>query len=684
MPSSTKLFVNSHGAYPETSRRSNFRPDIQGLRAIAVLLVVLYHSGVPGISGGYVGVDVFFVISGFLITTHLLDSLDRTGRVQFARFYAKRARRILPASLLVAALTVIAASIWMPPLLIREVLLGAVATAAYVPNMLFAVQGTNYLSEPSPSAFQHYWSLGIEEQFYVFWPIILALGFWVFKRKERALFVAVAVLTVGSFLLCLVGMNISQSWTFFSLPTRAWELGVGGLVAFLMRSGVRWLPHAATGILSWIGMAGLLTAAFAYDSTITFPGFNAALPVLATALLIIGGSVNGGLSTSTVLGWRHFQQVGAISYSLYLVHWPLQVIPQAAVGLNNTLPLWGRLLLGLVAFPLAWAVYRFIEQPAMKWNPIAQGRPLKTGLAAIAASAVVVLLASGSFIAVKNVPLASTNIASEAPPKPSPTGSAFVPSNLTPALRGASSDNPPIYADGCHRGVDSSDASGCRIGTNGKAPLVFLFGDSHAASWYPALAVLAERGDIRLDSNTKSSCHSVDASNLNQGVEYTACETWRAGVIERIRAEQPALVLLANYGDSQLVSDAPFIIAWQEGLERTLAAMSSTSVAVIADVPDNGATPAICLSAHVDNVSPCLIPRGEQLRVDVAAAEKDAAANGGAAFVDFNAYLCNKESCPPIIGNLLVYRDAHHLTATFSRQMSEVVWKKIEPLVLER
>ena len=149
---------------PHGAKKAGFRPDIQGLRAIAVGLVVLYHAGVAPLSGGFVGVDVFFVISGFLITTHLLEALETSGRISFGAFYAKRARRILPASLLVAALTVLAAWTWMPPLLMDEVFRGAVATALYVPNILFALDGTDYLAETSPSVFQHYWSLGIEEQ----------------------------------------------------------------------------------------------------------------------------------------------------------------------------------------------------------------------------------------------------------------------------------------------------------------------------------------------------------------------------------------------------------------------------------------------------------------------------------------------------------------------------------------
>lgn len=661
--------------------RAGFRPDVQGLRAIAVLIVVLYHSGVPWLSGGYVGVDVFFVISGFLITTHLLESLQRTGQIHFGSFYAKRARRILPAALAVAVCTVAAAWIWMPPLLLREVFLGAVATALYVPNILFAVQGTNYLSESAPSVFQHYWSLGIEEQFYLFWPAILAFGFWLSKRNERTLLVAVVTLTAASFVLSSVAMEVSQPWAFFSLPTRAWELGVGALVAFVIRSGSQWLFRPATGILAWGGLAALIFSALLYNSATSFPGWHAALPVFASALLIIGGAAPGNLHAGKVLGWRFFQHVGAISYSLYLIHWPLQVIPQTAVGFNNPLPLWLRLVLGLLALPFALVLYRYVEVPAMGLKPLTHGRPLRSGLAAAAASSVVVALAVSCYIVTSSTPLATNRIVPQSLMKVAPAGTSFVPANLAPALRDASSDNPAIYGNGCHRSFESIDASGCQIGSNGEAPLVFLFGDSHAASWYPALAALAERGDIRLDSNTKSSCHSVDAARKLNGIEYAACATWRSRVIERIKTERPALVLIANYGHSELISDAPFLTAWQEGMNRTLDAIAPVTAAVVADVPDNGETPAICLSAHIEDVQPCLLSREEQLNAPVAGYEKSTAAKARVAYLDFNSYLCNDHSCPPLIDNLLVYRDAHHLTATFSTSMSDVVWDHIRPLV---
>lgn len=666
------------------AKKSGFRPDVQGLRAIAVLFVVLYHAGVPLITGGFVGVDVFFVISGFLISTHLLEMLETHGRIRFGSFYAKRARRILPASLLVALLTVLAAWIWMPPLLMNEVAKGAISVALYVPNMLFAVEGTNYLAETSPSVFQHYWSLGVEEQFYLFWPAILALGFWLCRRSERRLLIVVAVLTAVSFVLCVVGMALSQPWTFFSLPTRAWELGAGALIAFLMRTGAPWLRSVRTGLLSWLGLALLVAVGLLYTEATPFPGYAAALPVIATALLIVGGAAPGGANANRLLSVRPMQFVGAISYSLYLVHWPLQVIPQVVAGEEDPLPLGVKLLLGAVAFPLAWLLFRFVERPVIAWAPLRERSQLWTAGVALAASATLIATGGGSNLLTQEEEVSTDVAAAAEAPSPNPEGTDFVPENLTPSLEDAEDDNPTIYADGCHREKDDTDPAGCQVGENEDAPLVFLFGDSHAASWYPALAELADQGKIRLDTNTKSSCTSADLRQLDKGVPYTECDEWRAGVIDRINEEQPDLVLLTNYPGAppELVGgDDDFPAKWQAGLESTIGKIDGPAVDVLADVPNQGSTSAVCLSAHLEDAQECSIPVGEAFDAPLVTASEAAATDSGATFLDLRRYFCNDTDCPAIIGNTLVYRDGHHLTAHFSRQMAEPLWKELEPTI---
>lgn len=658
---------------------SSFRGDIQGLRAIAVGAVVLYHAGVPFLPGGYVGVDIFFVISGFLITSHLLGGLARTGRVSFASFYAKRARRILPASLLVVLLSVVAALIWFPPLLMEEVWRGAVATALYVPNLLFAANGTNYLAETTPSLFQHYWSLGIEEQFYLIWPLLLALG-WKYLRSRRALGVALAIIVALSFLACVFLTFRLQPWAFFSLPTRAWELGVGGIVAFALHHRARVLGQRSAAIVGWVGLLGLLSTVVLFTSSTPFPGYWAALPVITTALVILAGATPTRYGPSALLSLRGMAFVGAISYSLYLVHWPALVIPQAAVGYAHPLPLWITLIIAAACVPLAWVLYRFVEDPARSWRLLVNARPRRTLLAALSGSLAAILVATSASLAADSrdlyVPEAAEVSVLTTPPGFTP----FVPQNLRPALRDASSDQPRIYADGCHRSFAETVPADCVYG-NSSAPRVVLFGDSHAAQWFPALMGWATDNGYAVEVHTKSSCPSVDATVYRDGVPYTECSLWRDAVIDRIEKESPALVLIANFGTANLnlPSDHSYASAWNSALSSTLERISAPT-AVIADTPDLGQTPSICLSARLQDTAACGLPRAEAVRADVRQAEATAAAADGSPMIDLTDFLCS-DVCNPVIGDTLVYRDAHHLTATFSAELADALGAALADVV---
>jgi peptidoglycan/LPS O-acetylase OafA/YrhL len=649
-----------------------FRADIQGLRAIAVLLVVLYHSGVAVLSGGYVGVDVFFVISGFLITGHIWSELQAHGRLRFAKFYARRARRILPASFVVLFLTLVASLIWVPPLHLPAMLRGAVATALYVPNVFFANEDTDYLSETAPSVYQHYWSLGVEEQFYLLWPLLMALAFLWTRRSLRGVAAALTAIVLLSLVCSVVVTGISQPNAFFMLPTRAWELGVGGVLALLVAAAPRWLDAKLLPLVGWLGLGMILVSALAYTSQTSFPGWQAALPVVGTALVILAGTRGGRHGPARILSIPPAQFLGKISYSLYLVHWPLQVIPQEAAGIGNALPLWGTLALGVAAVPLAWLSWKYVEEPSRTWRFLVAAHPRRSLTAALGASLVVVVFAAGASLSVASMQLSDDREAPQARSITSPAGTAFVPANVQPTLRGVAGDNPEIYANGCHRNFESVDAAGCQIGENSDAPLIALFGDSHAANWYPPLAELASRGDIRLDVNTKSSC----ASAMMAKPEYPACETWRDAVIERLAIEEPELVLLANYGRGELATDGQPAASWREALGATVDALQSSSdVVILLDTPRSVVTPSVCLSAHLHNTAHCDIPLATALDPDIRGVEETL----DTGYVDFVDYLCNGSACPTVIGNALVYRDAHHLTATFARSLSDVMAEKLLP-----
>lgn len=655
---------------------SGFRADIQGLRAVAVGAVLLYHAGLPFLPGGYVGVDVFFVISGFLITTHLLQQLDRHGRLRFGEFYARRARRILPASFVVLILSVVAALIWYPPLLMGDVWAGAVATALYVPNYLFAAAGSDYLAEvSSPSLFQHYWSLGVEEQFYLLWPALLAVT-WALVRSRRALVVVLVTVVATSFGLCLWLTFQSQPWAFFSLPTRAWELGVGGVVAVLLVHRPRAVPARLAPLVGWCGIAAVAASILLFSSETLFPGAAAAVPVLGTAAVIAAGESVGG--PTRLLSARPMVFVGAISYSLYLVHWPALVLPEAATP--GRLPLWATLLIAAMCVPAAWLLYRYVEDPVRKAPVLTRARARLTLIGAAAGSVACLVVATGAYALADNRQLNAERPASATVIVDSPRGTDYVPVNLAPQLRDARESLPAIYDDGCNRGTGVTEADGCVYG-DPDAPRIVLFGDSHAAHWFPAVEGFAGPAGYAVEVHTKSSCPAADIETLRRGTPYPQCPAWRDAVIERINASQPAIVLIASFSDAELASDAGDDPAtWDAALGRTLDAID-VPVAVIADTPDMLEDPAPCLSAHLTDAEACGQPRERALEGPAREAQISATASRGIPLLDLNEYLCDDDWCPPILGNTLVYRDSHHMTAEISADLADVLGEAVLPLL---
>lgn len=660
--------------------RSGFRTDVQGLRAIAVGLVLVYHAGVPFITGGYVGVDVFFVISGFLISTHLLQSLEKNGRIGFADFYARRIRRILPASLVVAILTVVASIVFYPPLALERVLRDGLATILYVPNFWFAIQQTDYLADHSPSPFQHYWSLGVEEQFYLLWPLVLLMLFLGARRlfpsavlRSRAVLSGIIVLALASLVAGIVLTPVDQPSAFFLLPTRAWELLIGAIVAALLLGGKR-VPAWASAFGGWLGLAMILGSAVIFDEATAFPGAVAMLPTIGTALVIYSGATPTRAGPTALLSVGPMQFVGLISYSLYLVHWPLLVVTQAAVGEEEPLRLWVKILLGIViAVPLAWLLFRFVETPLRAPRVLVQRRPRVTLLTALAVT-IALVAGVGASVQWSSDRLTGTGeTVTAAPdfPQSPPVATGFVPRNMTPTLKEASADLAPLYTDGCQFDVKEESVQDCEYADRDGARSIALFGDSHSAQWFPALDAYASANpDTSLRTYTKTSCPAAAVTVLVQSVPYSSCDRWRRGVIAHLVEDPPDLVVISNYAHYLLPGEpagAERLEIWGDGLKDTVQRLrdAGSEVLVIADSPRMPSQPATCVSTDVMDASRCDEARDTALDGEIAATERRVAEETGAIYADFTKYICDDEVCPVIIDDMFVYRDVNHMTATF-------------------
>ena len=346
-----------------------FRPDIEGLRGLAIAAVVLFHAGVPGVGGGYIGVDVFFVVSGFLITSLMLREVADTGGLSLARFYARRARRILPAAAVVLVGVVLAGYHWLGFLRGDEIAADARWAALFAANFNFAAQGVDYLqSQAAPSPLQHFWSLAVEEQFYFVWPAVLVLLIWLGLRHATPVVLGLAV---TASLACSI-VQTGGTWAYFSPATRAWELGAGCLLA-LAGGRLHRLPPTVARVMAGVGLAGIVVAALSFDDGTPFPGYLAALPVLATVLVLAGRG-------EALLAVGPLRWLGRISYPLYLWHLPVLMIGEQAHGPLNGLE---RLALVLVSVALATLTYACVENPIRR-SPGLRRSHLRTAAVAVA------------------------------------------------------------------------------------------------------------------------------------------------------------------------------------------------------------------------------------------------------------------------------------------------------------
>jgi peptidoglycan/LPS O-acetylase OafA/YrhL len=714
-----------------------FRFDIEGLRAVAVLSVVLYHAHVKAVSGGYIGVDVFFVISGYLITGLLWREVRERGRLSMGAFYGRRMRRLLPAAMLVLVVTMVAAVVWLPPLEIRSVWKDGVATALYAGNYRFAATQANYLASlKPPSPFQQYWSLGVEEQFYLVWPWLLAAAAIAWGPVRRRLLggearrppVAIAMALLGlvavaSFVLSLWLTTANQPWAFFSLPTRAWELAAGGLVA-LAGPALRRLPKGAAAALGWAGLAVVVWAVLAFNASTPFPGLAALAPVGGAAAILAAGEVNPPFGPVLALGRSGMRLVGRTSYSWYLWHWPVLIILPVAIG--GSLDVWDYLALAAGSWLLALATYHLVENPARRsrWLAARPQRSLASGLA---------LSATGVFacvVAAQSLPsLAGHGVAPVASIRHDPASTGFGASNATAGRSSAVADPPPTqlatdqaqvakalaesagrnnlpanvqpplaqenaassapFHDGCLLSFLDAAIRPCVYGDTTSSTSVVLFGDSHAAMWFPAFDQVALDRHWQLIVQSKANCPPVDVPATQQ--PYPACSPWRNAVINRIQAIHPALVVLAiapNYDlPSGITQDDP---QWLQGLSKVIASLraNGAQVMVMGPVPSPAGSVPDCLSAHLDNVTECNVPAGDThdpqlVGYDVRglAAERVAVERAGATFVDVEPWFCTATTCPVVVDNLLVFQDETHISVQYATYLAPLVADEIQRVI---
>jgi peptidoglycan/LPS O-acetylase OafA/YrhL len=685
-----------------------FRPDIEGLRAIAVGTVLIYHAGLPFFHGGFIGVDVFFVISGFLITGLLVAEIERTGRLSISGFYARRIKRLLPATMVVLLTTVALSWMFLSPLRKLSTSGDVAASALYVINWRLGGQAVNYLAQgEDPSPVQHFWSLAVEEQFYVLWPLLLVVAALVVRRRgwglRPTLLAFIVALSVPSFIYSVHLTHSQPGAAYFSSLTRAWELGVGAALAIVAPWLFR-LPSMLSRVLGWGGVAAILWAAFRFSDSTPFPGRAALWPVLGAAAVIAAGVTAGKNGPVRLLGTPAMMHVGRLSYSWYLWHWPLLVIAAAIWG---HLAAWQGVLVLAVSYIPTRLTTRYVEDPFRRSKVLVEFPKRAFALAAITMSSVLV----AAFLLNASVPAAPKLAASQlqgaaalgdssaaaksgnadADSVPRTTKAQLTkPAAFTPSAVDARKDLPRIYADGCQRDEKSLAVSGCVYGDPKGTVTVALLGDSHAAQWFPPLERIAVARHWRLVVETKQGCTPASVLVYNFGLlkrAYTECSKWRTAALARLANERPQFVLTTgNFAnvvvrDGKKLNAANSVSATTAGLAVTLKKLTGVGakVLVLRDTPVPGIDVPDCVSGAGRSLAKCATERSVALSVASTGVEPAAVKLvKGTGYVDLDASVCPSDPCAPIIGNVLVYRDPDHMTATYATTLRPILSRAID------
>ena len=668
-----------------SGRRSggDIRADIQGLRAFAVAVVVLDHL-FRWPSGGFVGVDVFFVISGYLITAHILRELDRTGRLSLSGFYRRRVRRILPASLLVIAITVVASAILLPRWRAVSIAIDGLWAALFGANLRSMAVGTDYFQLGQlPSPLQHYWSLSVEEQFYFVWPL-LTMSVFAFvlarvgrKATQPAIVLVFAAIVAASFAWAWFETQTAPTAAYFSTLSRAWELGAGALLAAVsMRS---WhLSPLARRVLGWLGLAGLVASVFVIDPSSPFPAPAAALPVLATVAVIaagIGQTDDRYDRAMLPLTNRASGYLGAISYSVYLWHFPVIVLLTALVDPASR---WYYVLALLLTAALSIASYHLVEQPVRRsrWLlPKADGETRAPRWRSVAVSSGIIAAVLVGGIAVGARMLAP-------PPDPEPLAGAecfgagaapvaddgcappdsLAADEVVPSLDVLPEDTAGGYS--CWRG-EGQDPRTCTFGSTDPTHRVALVGDSHAAALLPAFLARGEQLGWSVDTFVGFGCQwrelPADSDCSDAMAEYQR---------QLVEGEYDVVVTTSARWATAEAPESSFTRLWDEVRQR------GTEVVVVASVPDMPEETLECLNRIGQDLTECETPVSQALAVPDRMTSAAVAADYPV--VDMTEYYCMGDRCPAVIGGAIVYRDAAgHITGTYMKSLAPYLTDRI-------
>jgi len=648
------------------TQRSSFRYDLQGLRAVAVLFVIASHSGLGIAEGGFIGVDIFFVLSGFLITGFLLLEVEQQQRIDFLQFYARRLKRLLPALLLMVAVSTALAVQLLSATEAHSQLSSLPYVIIWLSNMYFAFSEVEYFDELSDKdLFLHTWSLGVEEQFYLIWPLVLLIVFRFSQQaaqgdRGRRLIIGTIVVLLISLVLSLFLSATQSQLAFYLMPSRIWQFSLGALVFMLCSHQVlsasfflnRWLRSQRTLFL-FLGLALIMGCALGLDTGVLYPGWWALLPSVGAALVIAAGC-SAGTETATdtdsksllanpVLVW-----LGDRSYSLYLWHWPVFMLGFSMGYKGQWVPTLYMVLLAVLA---SMVTYRLVELPFWK-GKLSQGKPS------------VALLVSVLVIA------GSVTVANQGLPR-------LLPSEDAPDVsRQWRVDVPQIYPMGCDAWYTHAEVQPCVFESETSRQTVVVLGDSIGLQWFSMVPMMFPVEEWKVIVLTKSSCAMVDEDYYYQriGKHYSVCTEWRNAVLDQLETIRPAVIFVGSAATYDLTDKQ-----WVEGSARVFERLSNAAgnVFVLPGTPNLGFDGPGCVSRSlsadglIDPTSCLAKDRLDLIQSSVGFVKEATERFSNVHYLDLNPLVCPGGVCRAINQQgVVVFRDTQHLTDSCVRQQT--------------
>jgi peptidoglycan/LPS O-acetylase OafA/YrhL len=647
-----------------------FRHEIEGLRAVAALLVAIYHVWIGRVSGG---VDVFFVVSGFLITTSLLSGFERSNRVDIIGFLLRLSNRLFPAAFTVLSVITLASLIILPEVSWINTVKESIASAFYVENWQLARKSVDYLARNiGASPYQHFWAMSVQGQFYFIWAFLMLIAVFAARKIMRtsvrfSLLLLMIMLFIVSLAYSVWRTEVNQPWAYFDTIARVWEFALGGITALLASNIV--LNRTLSFILGWLGLIGLVSCGVVLQVSTVFPGYMALYPTLCAVFIIIASNRGGSLGVHRFLSWKPLVSLGGISYGLYLWHWPVLIL-YSTIVIKERVNFVEGLMIIIVSIILAYLTTKYVENKVRKNEKLnTKWKVGAVSTAFIAVSLMMSALWQGTIVYIQKYDptprVLAASISLGAASFLNSDGNAHSSGSFVPRPLNSRTDIPRSYNDGCHQKMEEPEVLKCVYGVKENPKYtVALVGGSHSAQWLPSLEVFAEEESINILYFSKSDCRFTDSEeNLHR-----SCLTWNRDLMEILKVKKPDLVFTTADIGEYPYDDIPegYLSVWEK--------LKSENIHVFAlrDNPWLGFDVPTCVNRYGPKSEQCTVER-EAVLSKISAWDRLQEKPDNVFYADLSDYICNDQTCEPVVGNVLVYRDKHHITATYAKTLAPML-----------